>query len=432
MIPVRSRYSDSLHFFGISSPARLIAEYGSPLYVYNEDVLRARCREMKNLVELPGFTACFSTKANGNPHLLRVIREEGLSADAMSPGEVALLRQAGFDKNSICYVCNNVAAGELAIAAKEAAHVSVDSLSQIESFGRLYPGGAVMVRVNPGIGAGHHQKVITAGKNTKFGVVPEDFPRMRALLKQYSLTLVGLNQHVGSLFMDAVPYQEAAQWLLETAVSFPGLGIIDFGGGFGIPYRKYDGEKRLDLHAFSRSFTALLKDWSARTGFCGSFVIEPGRYVVAESGLLLGTAHAVKNNGPVRYVGTDMGFAVLARPMMYDSFHDVEIYPGANEAKGGHAEIPADTRTNARPECLQTIVGNICETGDVLAKDRMLPEIREGDIIGMLDAGAYGHAMSSNYTQRLRPAEVLIRNDGSSRLIRRRDSIEDILAVYPR
>jgi diaminopimelate decarboxylase len=416
---VRSRYSDSLRFFGKSSPADLVAAYGSPLYVYNEDILRARCREMKNLIELPGFTACFSTKANGNPHLLRIIREEGLSADAMSPGELAALRRAGFGRDCICYVCNNVSAEELALAAREAAHVSVDSLSQLEAFGRLHPGGAVMARVNPGIGAGHHHKVVTAGKNTKFGISPEDFPVMRDLLKRHGLRLVGLNQHVGSLFMDATPYLEAAGWLLETAGDFPGLGILDFGGGFGIPYRKYDGEARLDLPALGRSFSSLLTRWSAGSGFQGRFVIEPGRYVVAECGILLGTAHAVKNNGPTRYVGTDLGFSVLARPMMYDSFHDVEIYPAAR------------AKAISRPERPQTIVGNICETGDVLAKERALPEIIEGDLIGILDAGAYGQAMSSNYTQRPRPAEALIRSDGSACLIRRRDAVEDLLAAYP-
>lgn len=422
MSPIRSRHSDSLRFFGHTDPARLLAEYGSPLYVYNEDILRARCREMKNLVDLPGFTACYSTKANGNPHLLRIIREEGLIADAMSPGELAVLRHAGFDKQSICYVCNNVSPEELTIAASEAAHVSIDSLSQLEAFGRLNPGGDVMVRVNPGIGAGHHQKVVTAGKNTKFGVVPEDFPRMRALLERHELRLIGLNQHVGSLFMDAGPYLEAARWLLDTAAAFPEIRVIDFGGGFGIPYRKYDDEPRLDLLDFGARFSALLRDWSTRTGFAGRFVIEPGRYVAAECGILLGTAHAVKNNGPTRYAGTDIGFAVLARPMMYDAFHDVEIYPGAGADSDGQA--------GRRSELLQTIVGNICETGDVLAKDRQLPEIREGDIIGMLDAGAYGQAMSSNYNQRLRPAEVLIQSNGAPRLIRRRDAIEDLLAVY--
>lgn len=411
----RSSYSSSLHFFGDQSPEALAAEFGSPLYVYSEAVLRRRCRDMKTLADHPRFVACYSTKANGNPALLRIIREEGLIADAMSPGELAALRMAGFTKSDICYVCNNVGAEELRLAAAEADHVSVDSVSQIEMFGKINPGGSVMVRVNPGIGAGHHDKVVTAGKKTKFGVTPEDFGAMRDALKRHNLTLVGLNQHVGSLFMDADPYLEAARWLLETAREFPGIRIIDFGGGFGIPYRKYAGEKPLDLDDFKAKFTELLNRYCAEAGYDGSFIIEPGRYVAAECSILLGTVHAVKNNGPTRFVGTDLGFTILARPMMYDSFHDVELYAAGNKHRG---------------IMLQTIVGNICESGDILAKDREMPEAAEGDILGILDAGAYGHAMSSNYNLRTRPAEVLIREDGSARLIRRRDTVEDMLAPY--
>ena len=415
MALTRSDYSSGLNFFGNATPAELTAAYGSPLYVYNENILRQRCREMRTLVDLPGFRACYSTKANGNPHLLRIIREEGLIADAMSPGEVAMLKRAGFPKEAICYVCNNVSADELAFAAAECDHVSVDSLSQLETFGSIAQGGQVMVRVNPGIGAGHHDKVVTAGKKTKFGVSPRDFTAMRSILARYELTLIGLNQHVGSLFMDASAFLEAASWLLETARDFPGIGIVDFGGGFGIPYKKYDGENRLPLDELSERFTALLAGWSKETGFDGQFIIEPGRYISAESSILLGTAHAVKNNGPTRYVGTDIGFNVLARPIMYDSFHDVEVYTPGNEARTG---------------LMQTVVGNICESGDILAKDRILPEVKEGDIIGMLDAGAYGFAMSSNYNQRLRPAEALIGTDGAAKLIRRRDTVEDIMAPY--
>ncbi|MDR1488921.1 MAG: diaminopimelate decarboxylase [Desulfovibrio sp.] len=412
----RNSYSAGLMFFGAARPHDLVREFGSPLYVYNERVLRERCRDLKGLSEDPGFRVCYSTKANGNPHLLRIIREEGLIADAMSPGELAVLKRAGFRREDICYVCNNVDAAELALANARADHVSVDSVSQVESFGRVNPGGRVMARVNPGIGAGHSSKVITAGKNTKFGIHPEDFGALRAVLKKHGLKLIGLNQHVGSLFMDPKPYLDAARWLLKTAVSFPGLEIIDFGGGFGIPYRKYDREKRLGLAEFGAGFGALLSDFRAKQGFSGIFIIEPGRYIAAECSILLGTVTAVKNNGRVRYAGTDMGFNVLARPMIYDSFHDLEIYPVDGKP---------------RPLTLQTVVGNICETGDVLAKDRLVPELVEGDVVGVLDAGAYGQAMSSNYNQRLRPAEALVRPDGSCVLIRRRDTIEDLLAVYP-
>ena len=240
MPDIRSEYSSRLRFFGRTAPSDLAAAFGTPLYVYNETVLRERCREIRSLSGLPGFSPCYSTKANGNPHLLRIIREEGLHADAMSPGEVALLQAAGFVREEICYVCNNVSPEELAFAARNAAVVSVDSVAQAEAFGRVNPGGEVLVRLNPGIGAGHHQKVVTAGKNTKFGVVPEDFEALTTALARHTLALAGLNQHVGSQFLDPEPYLGAVAWLLETARSFLPLRILDFGGGFGIPYRKYD------------------------------------------------------------------------------------------------------------------------------------------------------------------------------------------------
>lgn len=413
----RHSYTDSYSFFGEASPYDLVKEFGSPLYVYNENILRARCREMRSLVALPNFFVSYSSKANSNPHLLRIVREEGLMADAMSPGEMAMLHHAGFTKNSIMYVCNNISEEELAFAAKNAAIASVDSVSQLESFGRVNPGASVMIRLNPGIGAGHHAKVITAGKETKFGVSPDDFDAMFSTAARHNIKIVGLNQHVGSLFLDPTAYLEAMSWLLETATIFSELTIIDFGGGFGIPYHKYENEPRLDLAKTGKILTERLQNWMKITGYTGSFYIEPGRYISAESGLLLGTAYAVKNNGSIRFVGTDMGFSTLIRPAMYDSFHDIEVYPASNEP---------------RKAMEQTIVGNICESGDIVAKARMLPEIKERDILGVLDAGAYGHAMSSNYNQRLRPAEVLITGSGEVKNIRRRDTINDLLAVFPK
>ena len=416
MKTVRSAYTNSVSFYGNTSPEKLAAAFGTPLYVYNESILRQSCRAIKNLVDIPGFSPTFSTKANGNPHLLRIIREEGLMGDAMSPGEVGLLQHAGFTKESIHYVCNNVSAEELAFAGGHASITSVDSLSQLDTFGQVNPGAKVMIRLNPGIGAGHHQKVVTAGKNTKFGIALDDLPAIQAITKKYNLSLAGINQHVGSLFMAGKPYLDAAAWLLEAAEHFPGLEYIDFGGGFGIPYHKYDQEAPLDMADLGQSLTALLAGWRQKTGYNGKFVIEPGRFVVAQCGLLLGRVQATKNNGATRYVGTDLGFAALIRPAMYDSFHDLEIY--------GELSPP-------REPMLQTIVGNICETGDILAKDRQLPEMRAGDLVGALDAGAYGMSMASNYNQRYRPAEVLVGGAKEPMLIRRRDTLEDLLAPYP-
>lgn len=416
MSSVRSRYTDSVNFFGGTSPEALLREFGSPLYVYNENILRERCRELLALSSHPGFRVCYSGKANANLALLRIIRDAGLWADAMSPGELALQLAAGFRPEEIIYVCNNVSVEEMRNAVDHGLLVSLDSLDQVDVFGRNFPGGRVMVRLNPGIGAGHHKKVVTAGEETKFGVRSEEFGELRALLAAHSLTLAGINQHIGSLFMEADAYLEAVTWLLETAALFPGIGIIDFGGGFGVPYRKYEGQPRLDMAELGKKLDALLKTWSASTGYAGRFIIEPGRYAVAECGLVLGTVHATKRNGSVRFAGTDIGFNVLARPMLYDAYHDVEIY-----------------REGAGPEedsMEQTLVGNLCESGDILARDRMLPPVKTGDAVALLDAGAYGFSMTSPYTQRLRPAEVLITAEGAPVCIRRRETIEDVMRLF--
>lgn len=421
MPTTRSTYTDALAFFGNTTPHQLAERFGTPLYVYNEAVLRKRCQELRALSSHPTFCVNYSAKANTNLSLLSIIREEGCVVDAMSPGELHLNQIAGFTPDTILYVCNNVSAAELRNAVENGVLVSVDSLSQLDLYGSINPGGEVMVRFNPGIGAGHHQKVITAGKATKFGVTPDDMDSVFALLAKHQLRLAGINQHIGSLFMQPEGYLNAAEFLLSLAEQLPGdalqhLKIIDFGGGFGIPYHKYEQEPRLDLAELGSRLHSLISTWTQRTGYSGRFFVEPGRFVVAECGLLLGSVNAVKMNGDTRYVGTDVGFNVLARPAMYDSHHDIEVYREQG-APDSHLEV-------------QSVVGNICESGDILAKDRPLPLVQEGDILGILDAGAYGYVMASTYNQRLRPAEILIGLDGEARCIRRRETFDDLLAGY--
>ena len=422
MPDVRSSYTDAVRFFGSTHPAELVREFGSVLYVYNEMILRRSCRDLLDLSDHPGFRVNYSAKANANLSLLKIIRDEGCLVDAMSPGEIAVNTLAGYTPGTMLYVCNNVSADEMRHAALEhGLLVSVDSLSQLDLYGRVNPGGKVMVRINPGIGAGHHDKVVTAGKNTKFGIDPYDLDALRATLERHGLILAGVNQHIGSLFMEPDGYLAAVDFQLDFIAGLPDdlsrhIEIIDFGGGFGIPYHKHEDQPRLDLAALGRGIHARLTAFSDQTGYTGLFYIEPGRYISAECGLVLGTVHAVKNNGETRYVGTDIGFNVLMRPVMYDAFHDIEIY-----RDGGVPDIRLIP---------QTIVGNICESGDILAKDRLLPEMREGDVIALLDAGAYGFAMSSGYNQRFRPAEALITQDGRVRLIRRRETADDVIRLF--
>ncbi len=414
---MKNYYTEQTGFYGSSKPSELLKEYGSPLYVYNETILRQRCREMATLVSDPAFKSNYSAKANSNIELLKIVREEGLHADAMSPGEIHVLLAAGFKPEEVLFVANNVSKDEMRYAIDAGILVSCDSLSQLRQFGRLNPGGRVAVRFNPGIGAGHHEKVVTAGENTKFGVNIELIGEVKEILQEYNLRLAGINQHIGSLFMEPAPYLESVKQLLSIAEQFGELEFVDMGGGFGIPYRKQEGQERLPLKETGRMLTEAIGSWTRKHGRSVKIKMEPGRYVVAESGVLLGTVHSVKSNGSETYIGTDIGFNVLARPVLYDSHHDLEFYRNDSIIKS-EKTFPA------------TVVGNICENGDILAKDRELPTIKEGDLVGIMDAGAYGYSMASNYNNRLRPAEVLICADGTPKLIRRRDTLEDLMRGF--
>ncbi len=395
-------------------------KYGTPLYVYSESVLRERCKEMKNLLPNKNFRVNYSAKANTNLEILKIIRDEGLDVDAMSPGEIYIEQLAGFDSKQIFYISNNVSAEEMRFAIERNILVGVDSLSQLEMYGQINPGGKVAVRFNPGKGAGHHEKVITAGKKTKFGVQKELLPQVKAILKKYNLTLAGINQHIGSLFLDWRDYVEGVSAFLKIAKEFPNLSFLDMGGGFGVPYRP--GESRLDLERLGKELdivlTKFLEEYPNKEII---FKIEPGRYIVAECGVLLGSVNSVKKSFDTTYIGTDIGFNVLARPVMYDSYHEMEIVKNS----AGNNVTNKDTRIKA------TIVGNICESGDILARDREVRAAEVGDVLIIYTAGAYGYAMSSNYNCRLRPAEVLIDLNGEARLIRKRDTLESLAQNFP-
>lgn len=409
---IYSKVSNDLNFYGKTNPVNLAEEYGTPLYVYNEKILRDCCRDIKKLIAYKNFIVNYSPKANSNLELLKIIKDEGLWADAMSPGEIYLNQMAGYKPKEIFYISNNVSEDEFLYAIHAGVKISVDSVSQLKMYGRLNPGGEVAIRINPGIGAGHHDKVITGGEKTKFGIEVKYIPEVKRLLQEYNLKLIGLNQHIGSLFMEGIKYINSTKTILSVAKEFDDLEFIDLGGGFGIPYKKQAGQARLNLNDLGNKLSDLVNDFVKDYGKEVIFKVEPGRYIVAECCILLGKVNATKINYETKYIGTDLGFNVLVRPVMYDSHHDIEIYR--------KDDIPSLKEETVR------IVGNICETGDIIAKDRKLPEIFENDIIGVLDSGAYGFSMSSNYNNRLRPAEVLIQQDENYRLIRRRDSLEDL------
>jgi len=391
-------------------PNELVKKYGSPIYVYNENIIREKCNDMKRMISFSNFTVNYSAKANSNIELLKIVHEEGLTVDAMSPGEIYLELKAGFTPNRILYISNNVSEDEFKYAIKAGVKISIDSLSQLEMYGNVNSGGEVFIRFNPGVGAGHHEKVITGGKDTKFGVDQVFINDVKAILKKYDLKLIGVNQHIGSHFDDGDLYIAGVKSLLNIAKQFSGIKFIDFGGGFGIPNKKSDDY--LNVKKLGNRLEKLLKEEFPNFNNEFTFMVEPGRYIVAESGILLGAVHSVKTNYNKKYIGTDLGFNVFMRPTLYDANHEIEVF------------------TNSQKEEIVTVVGNICESGDVMAKDRLLPEISKGNIIGIRNTGAYGYSMCSNYNNRLKPAEVLIAKDGNDKLIRRRETLEDLMNTY--
>ncbi len=390
---------------------KLAEQYGTPLYVYSEEILRERATELATLMKGRNYHASYSVKANENIALLKIIRECGLGADAMSPGEIMTHMEAGADPKDIFYIANNVSPEEMKFAVDKGCRVSVDSISQLKLYCDLAKGGRVALRLNTGIGLGHSEKVITAGKKTKFGIALEDIDEAKRITEEAGVKIFGINHHLGSLFLTPDDYVAGARNLLDAAKLFEGLEFVDFGGGYGVPYAP--GEGRLDLEDTRVKLDSAIADFlEVYPNKDVEFKAEPGRYIVAESSILLGGVHAVKENYGITYVGTDVGFNVLARPAMYDSYHEITVL-----SKDGETEMaPA------------TIVGNICESGDILGKDRMVTKAKEGDLIAVGNGGAYGYCMSSNYNMRLRPAEVLICKDGTARLVRRRDTYEEIFA----
>ena len=393
----------------ISEAAGLIEEFGSPLYVYDEEILKKRCTEIRGMLKYKFFVPNYSAKANSNIELLKIIHGQGFTVDAMSPGEIFTELEAGFTPNEILFVSNNVTHEEMDLATELGVRISLDSLTQLEMFGKRHRGAECAVRLNPGIGDGGNEKIITGG-HSKFGIMFDQIPELKRIADEYDLHIVGINQHIGSLFYDTEKYVSACRELLSHAMDFKELEFIDFGGGFGIPYRYRHPEERPDLHEIGSHMDELIEGFVSSYGRDIRFKVEPGRYIVAECCQLLGTVTSEKISYGEKYIGTDIGFNVLVRPVLYDAYHYIVVYNHETE------------------EETVNIVGNICESGDILAKQRRLQKMAPGDIIGIRDTGAYGYSMASNYNSRLRPAEVLInRSTGERRLIRRRDTYEDLI-----
>ena len=411
------------------SPAQLWSladQFGTPLWVYDANTIRQRIAQLSNFE-----TVRFAQKACSNIHILRMMREQGVKVDAVSHGEMLRALAAGYQSGQagqpgagaaeIVFTADLFDAPTLDCVVQHGVPVNAGSIDMLHQLGARSPGHAVWLRINPGFGHGHSNKTNTGGEHSKHGIWHTDLPAALAAIAQNGLRLVGLHMHIGS----GVDYSHLADvcgamvnLVRTTHAAGHDLQAISAGGGLSIPYRT--GDPVVDTQHYHGLWDAARQQAEAIVGHHLELEIEPGRFLVAESGVLLGEVRATKNAGANHFVLLDAGFNELMRPSMYGSYHAMEVL----RRDGASASV--------RPT---VVAGPLCESGDVFTQGdggvvlpRDLAGAAVGDLMVIHDTGAYGASMSSNYNTRPLIAEVLV-DGGQARLIRRRQTVDELLAL---
>lgn len=385
----------------------LCKEYGSPLYVYDADKIVSQYQRLKNAFAEVDVKIKYAAKALTNISILKLLKNEGAGIDVVSIQELQIGLKAGFSPKDIMFTPNCVSFEEIVAAVESGVTINVDNLPFLEKFGQKYGSTQpICIRLNPHIEAGGNVKIMTGHKESKFGISVEQIEEVYAIVNKYKLTVNGVHVHSGSDFKNAEAFVKAADIVFGIAKNFPDLKFLDFGSGFKVAYKADDYATDIEQLGIimSSHFNTFCKDYGRNL----ELWFEPGKFLVSESGYLLCTANVVKPTPACNFVGVDTGLNHLIRPMMYGSYHSIV-----------NTSNPTGVKQN------YNVVGYICET-DTFATAIALAEVKEGDILAMLNAGAYGFSMSSNYNSRFRPAEVLIYK-GKSHLIRKRENMEDLM-----
>jgi len=390
----------------------LARAHGTPLYVYDAATIRARVRQLSDF-----DVVRYAQKANSNLAILRLIRALGAKVDAVSPGEILRAMSAGFAADEIAYTADVFDDEALKSVAEQALRVNCGSLDMLPALANARQDSEltkqVTLRVNAGFGHGHDARVATGGESSKHGIWHADLPRAIGMARDLGLSITGLHVHVGSgsdlenLMRATSTFEAAAPRLAAT------LHSLSAGGGLPIPYR--DSEPDFDVKAYFEAWNASRNRISELVGRRLELEVEPGRFLVAESGVLVTSVLGTKRNGEIDYALVDAGFHTLLRPAMYGAYHRIEALTASGSAKP------------------TMVAGPLCESGDVFTRaksgdldPRPLPALSRGDLLAIRDAGAYGMSMASRYNSQPLAAEVLI-EDGAARLIRRRETFKDLL-----
>ena len=398
---------EMLRIGGITA-RELVTEFGSPLYVYDAAIIERQYRRLTSAFSDVRLKVHYAMKANSNPAIIRLLHSMGSGIDAVSAQEVEIALRCGVDPSDILYTPNCVSFDEVASVVDRGILVNIDSIPVLEHFGQVYGSKPCAIRINPHILAGGNAHIQTWHIDSKFGISIHQMRHVRRIVEAYRMNIAGIHMHTGSDILDGETFIAGAEVLFSVAAEFPDLTFIDFGSGFKVPYRTDD--VATDVEDLGTRLSHRFLEFCAEYGRELELWFEPGKFLVSESGVLLTSVTLVKPTPSCVFLGTDSGMHQLLRPMLYDSWHTIV-----------NAEASEGT------ERVYTVVGCICET-DTFGADRKLVEAKEGDILAIRNAGAYGYAMASNYNSRPRPAEVLV-EAGEARLVRRRETVEDMLGL---
>lgn len=387
--------------------SNLAEQFGTPLYIYDGAKIVSQVKTLQEAFAAVPLKIKYATKALSNINVLKLIRKAGAGIDAVSIEEAKIGMLAGFEASEIMYTPSGVDFSEIQQAVEMGIMINLDSLPLIERFGQVYGSRLeACIRINPHIMAGGNLKISVGHKESKFGISIEQLPEILKVVDKYQLNIVGLHIHTGSDILDAEVFLRGGNVLFEAAMQFPNLKFLDFGGGFKVAYKPQD--VATDVMEVGKAVGAAFQEFCKKYGRQLELWLEPGKFLVSEAGYLLVKSTVVKPTPSVIFVGVDSGLNHLIRPMMYDAYHSVYNLSNPEGKKEKY-----------------NVVGYICET-DTIASHRELNEVKEGDLLVIKNAGAYGYSMASNYNSRLRPAEVLIW-EGKPLLIRRREEFEDLI-----
>ncbi len=415
------QFIDGTLHIGNVPTSDLAARFGTPLYFYDAGIIRRQIDRVRRAFSNLPFRPFYAMKANGAMAILDLVRGAGFGCDAVSPGEIFIARQAGFTPDNIWFTCSNVSDDDLRSIGDERIIINVNSMSEIDRILALDLPNPVALRVNTDIGAGHHIDVVTAGGGVKFGIDVAEVESARMIVEDSGRRVVGLHAHIGSGIDSIAPLLESARRLLDLSTAFPNLRWLNFGGGISVPYEPGAVEFPIDEYGaeLTRIADRLLRarDLTA--------ILEPGRYLVAESGTLLARVTSRRMSGGQSWIGVDTGFNHLVRPSKYGAYHHI-----VNASNGS----PASLRQTFDPSAMTdevVVAGNLCESGDVFTRTnggmtRRIVRTKVDDLLAFCDAGAYGFSMASVYNARLLPPEVMI-DGGDVRLIRERQTYDDLV-----